>query len=75
MAQSANLKTVHQAVREYVAAWASGGRPISTRDAVKAVKASVANIEHTNSELANIIASLAIQSGRNVHFNVEEPAG
>jgi len=75
MAESANLKTVHQAVREYVAAWSPADRPISTKDAVEAVKASVGGIEHTDAELANVIASLAIQSGRDVHFNLEEPAG
>jgi hypothetical protein len=45
------------------------GAVISIADAVEALRRERANLEHTDDELAELVATVAIAAGRNVAFD------
>jgi hypothetical protein len=66
--QRSMSKTVDEAVVGYVSSWKSDCRPLSTRDAVHAIRAAVPHAEHTDSELAELIAAAAVRAGHTIYF-------
>lgn len=62
-------RSVVHAINQYVNSRKTADRPISTQDALRALRAALPNCELTDRELADMVAAAAIERGRNVAFD------
>lgn len=61
--------TVAGVIESYVAARVGTKHPISTADVLRTVRQALPDCEHTDRELIDIVATIAISQGCNVAFD------
>jgi len=75
MIRRAHQQTVEQAVQSYIALHATQTWPIATDHAVKALRDTLPDAEHTDAELAELVAAAAIRAGCPVFFASKQAFG
>lgn len=69
MPQVQPVRSVEAVAAQYVEARGKNGRPVSTAEAVRAIRMALANCPLSNRELGDVVARTAIERGLNVNFD------
>jgi hypothetical protein len=69
MKRQAEQLSLDQAIQSYIASHRSKLTPISTKEAVAAIRAMVPDCEHLDDELATLIGAAAVRVGLSVYFS------
>lgn len=67
--QAFRRQSVAGMIESYVAARVGTKRPISTADVVRMIRQALPDCEHTDPELVNLIATIAVSKGCDVAFD------
>jgi hypothetical protein len=68
MLRKVHHQTVEQAVQSYISLHATKTWPMATDHAVRAIRGTLPDAEHTDAELADLVAAAAIRAGCPVFF-------
>jgi hypothetical protein len=68
-------QTVEQAVQSYISLHATQTWPVATNHAVTAIRNTLPDAEHTDAELAELVAAAAIRAGCPVFFAGKQAFG
>ena len=75
MLQIDHQQTAEKVLQSYIALRATKTWPVATYQAVRAIRATLPDAEHTDAELAELVAAAAIRAGCPVFFAGKQAFG